>query len=331
MNERKLASVRKIDNITTIENADAIMCAHIGGWKVVVKKGDFNIGDLVVYFEIDSWIPHELAPFLSKGKDPREFNGVKGERLRTIKLRGQLSQGLLLPLQSEEREGTDLTDALNIQKWEMPMSAQLAGMAKGSFPSFIRKTDQERIQNLSNEFQEWKYKGLAFEVTEKCEGSSMTVYLNNGEFGVCSRNLDLKETEGNTFWQVAREVDLETKLRDFGVNLALQGELIGPGIQGNIYNLAKPEFRLFDIFNIDTQEYATMSDRSRIASALRVKEAPFIEVVCLFGFIDIDHMLCYAEDKSKLYDTEREGIVLKCLEDPSISFKAISNTYLMGE
>ena len=353
MTERKLASVRKIDNITPIENADAIMCAHIGGWKVVVKKGDFNIGDLAVYFEIDSFLPTELASFLSKGKEPREFNGVKGERLRTIKLRGQLSQGLLLPLQIEEREnhslrvsfngveitainadeceGTDLTEILNIQKWERPMNAQLAGMAKGNFPSFVIKTDQERIQNLSKEFQEWKYSGLTFEVTEKCEGSSMTVYLNNGEFGVCSRNLDLKETEGNAFWQVARELDLENKLRDLGVNFALQGELIGPAIQGNIYKLTKPEFRLFDIFNIDTQEYASMPDRARIASALRLKEAPFIGVISLSDFVDIDQVLCYAEGKSELYDTEREGVVFKCIEDPSISFKAISNTYLMGE
>ena len=96
---RRLATVRKIDEINPIENADAIEVATVGGWKIVVKKGEFQVGQLAVYFEIDSWIPHELAPFLSKGQEPREYEGVKGERLRTIKLRGQISQGLLLPLE----------------------------------------------------------------------------------------------------------------------------------------------------------------------------------------------------------------------------------------
>lgn len=95
---RKLASIRRIGDIQPIEGADSIVVATIDGWKVVVKKDEFKVGDLAVYLEIDSWVPHELAPFLSKGSVPREYNGVKGERLRTIKLRGQVSQGLLLPL-----------------------------------------------------------------------------------------------------------------------------------------------------------------------------------------------------------------------------------------
>ena len=95
--QRKLASIREITEIRPIPDADAIECAIVGGgWPVVVKRGDFSPGDLAVYFEIDSWIPHKLAPFLSKGKKPREYNGVKGERLRSVRLRGALSQGLLL-------------------------------------------------------------------------------------------------------------------------------------------------------------------------------------------------------------------------------------------
>lgn len=95
---RKLASIRRISEVRPIANADAIECAVVDGWTVVIKRGELQPGDLAVYFEIDSFIPYELAPFLSKGREPREFNGVKGERLRTVKLRGQLSQGLLLPL-----------------------------------------------------------------------------------------------------------------------------------------------------------------------------------------------------------------------------------------
>jgi RNA ligase (TIGR02306 family) len=96
---RKLASVQEITYIKPIPDADAIECAIVnGGWPVVVKKGEYNVGDLAIYLEIDSWVPYELAPFLSKGKEPREYNGVKGERLKTVKLCGALSQGLLLKL-----------------------------------------------------------------------------------------------------------------------------------------------------------------------------------------------------------------------------------------
>ena len=102
---RKLATIRRIDAIRPIPDADAIECAVIGGWSVVIKKGEYRAGDLAVYCEIDSWIPHELAPFLSKGQEPREFEGIRGERLRTVKLRGTTSQGLLLPLSVLEKVG----------------------------------------------------------------------------------------------------------------------------------------------------------------------------------------------------------------------------------
>ena len=153
---RKMATIRKIDAIGPIEGADAIEVATVGGWKVVIKKGEFSVGDLAVYCEIDSWIPTEIAPFLSKGKEPREFEGVKGERLRTVKLRGQLSQGLLLPYnilpfdsQGVMVEGNDVSELMNIQKWEMAVPAQLAGQVRGNYPSVIPKTDQERSKTLS--------------------------------------------------------------------------------------------------------------------------------------------------------------------------------------
>jgi RNA ligase (TIGR02306 family) len=162
---RKMATVRRIDDIRPIPNADAIECAVVGGWTVVVKKGEYSTGDVVVYCEIDSWIPTELASFLSKGKDPKEYEGIKGERLRTVKLRGQLSQGLLLPLSILTNYGADLEAGddvndhlaahLQIKKYEAPIPAELAAEVKGMFPGFIPKTDQERIQNLSSELATW--------------------------------------------------------------------------------------------------------------------------------------------------------------------------------
>jgi RNA ligase (TIGR02306 family) len=227
---RKMATVRRVDAVNPIPDADAIEVATVGGWRVVIKKGEFVSGDLAVYCEIDSWIPNDLAPFLSKGSEPRVYNGVAGERLRTVKLRGQVSQGLLLPHDivwdknmfdfNRFDAGDDVSELLNIQKWEAPIPAQLAGEVRGMFPGFIPKTDQERIQNLTAEFADWTERKLHWEVTEKLDGSSMTVYVFDDDEGVCSRNLNLRETEGNSLWTVARRNDLIGKIRSTGQNLA---------------------------------------------------------------------------------------------------------------
>ena len=326
---RKMATVRVIDSILPIPDADLIECAVIGGWKVVTKKGEYMPGDLAIYCEIDSWIPHELAPFLSKG-EPKEYNGVKGERLRTVRLRKQLSQGLLLPyslLGMIGSEGDDVSEFFNIQKWEAPVSPQLAGQVKGTFPSQIPKTDQERVQNLKRELE--NYDSVLFEVTEKMEGSSMTCYLIDGEFGVCSRNMDLKRDENNTFWKAAIEEYIEQKLRAYGVdNIALQGELIGPGIQGNIYNLISHLFKVFDVYDIQEGYYLLPEDRKAFVDAIGLKHVPVLGTHLLVD-PDIDSILLAAEGKSLLNPSqEREGVVYKSMNS-QFSFKAISNKYLL--
>lgn len=342
---RKLASIRKIDGIRTIEGADAIEAAVIGGWVVVVKKGEFKVGDLAVYLEIDSWVPTELAPFLSKGTAPREFNGVKGERLRTVKLRGQVSQGLLLPMNvipqahgvtyyppDAYQEGTDVSTELNVQKWEAPISVQLAGQVRGTFPGFISKTDQERIQNLTRELDQWHGNdAFTWEATEKLDGSSMTVYVRDEDEGVCSRNLDLKLDENNSFWKVAIRESLIEKIRSTKRNLALQGELIGEGIQGNRYNVRGQEFHLFDIYDIDQGDYVSPQERRKLCSDLGITHVPLIAV----GMVIQEHtggLLAMAEGKSMLnVKAEREGLVFKCNSFGGPSFKAISNKFLLGE
>lgn len=325
---RKMATVRRIDAINPIPDADSIECAVIGGWKVVTKKGEYQAGDLAVYCEIDSWIPNELAPFLSKG-EPKEYNGIKGERLRTVRLRKQLSQGLLLPYSILGRIGAedeDVSEELNIQKWEAPVNPQLAGQVKGNFPSRIPKTDQERVQNLSKELEQ--YAGQVFEVTEKLEGSSMTCYMIENEFGVCSRNMDLKRDENNTFWRVAIEQSIENKMRTLASdNYAIQGELIGPGIQGNIYNLNKHTFRVFDIYDIDAGEYVFPETRHQIVEALGLTHVPLIGFLAIQA--NMDYLLETAEGMSLLNDKqEREGLVYKAAQG-QFSFKAISNKYLL--
>ena len=344
---RKMATIRKIDSIRPIPGADAIECAIVGGWTCVVKRGEYTVGDLAVYLEIDSWVPTELAPFLSKGKEPRVFDGIKGERLRTVKLRGQLSQGLLLSLgvlpanddfNGAWTEGEDVSELLGIVKWEMPMNAQLAGMAKGNFPSAIPKTDQERVQNLKSEIAQAAEDCLQFEVTEKLEGSSMTVYMIDGVFGVCSRNLDLKETEDNTFWQVARRDGIEAKMRAvptrflrLGDEFAIQGELIGPGIQGNIYKLSKPEFWVFDVYNISGGYYMSPAPRREFIKVMGLLHVPVMSTYEDLGVGTMEELLTWAEGPSALtLSQEREGIVFKQVNG-GMTFKAISNKYLLGE
>lgn len=342
---RKMATIRRIDELNPIEGADKIEVATVGGWKVVCQKGLYEVGDLAVYCEIDSFIPTTVAPFLTKdGHYPKTYEGVEGERLRTVKLRGQISQGLLLPLApffavggshvNSENFGTeiiedqDVSELLGIVKYEPPMSAQLQGVAKGNFPIQIPKTDQERCQNLKKEIAAAASAGKVFEITEKLDGSSMTVYMIDGVFGVCSRNLDLKESEGNSFWKVARELNLENKMRILGDNIAIQGELIGEGIQKNPYGIKGQKFYVFDMYDIKLGEYLKPEDCRINAEQLELDHCPVINAVATTPE-SIDELLSMAEGKSLLNNkTEREGLVFKA-RDGSFSFKAISNKFLL--
>ena len=333
--ERKLASIRRISDIQPIEGADMIELAIVDGWKVVVaKEVGHKVNDLVVYCEIDSFLPiKEEFEFLRKSSY-KKMGDQEGFRLKTIRLRGQVSQGLILPMSvfalypSNPIEGEDVTEKLGIVKYEPPIPAELAGKVKGLFPSFIRKTDEERIQNLASEYEEMKKH--TYYVTEKLDGSSATFYYNDGVFGVCSRNLELLETEGNTFWRVARELDLENKLREGGMNLSIQGELIGEGIQGNPYKIKGQTVRFFNLFDIDLQEYHSLGVFKHTMRELGLTTVPILNMSFKLPET-IDELLLMADSKSELNPNfDREGIVIRSL-DRKISFKVISNKFLLNE
>ena len=361
---RKLASVRRIAALDPIPGADAIEVATVDGWKVVVKKGEYEVGDLAVYYEIDSFLPERPEYEFLRKSSFKTQNGVGGFRLRTIKLRKQVSQGLLTPLrQAAEPDsawipyppeadvegemrvflGDDVTDQLGVVKWDPPVPAQLAGTVKGNFPTRLRKTDEERVQNLRYaDLLDWQQQGGDFYLTEKLDGSSMTCYLLDGEFGVCSRNLDLKETEGNTFWQVARSMDLEGKMREIasrmtggdenGWNFAIQGELIGPGIQGNRYALPEATFRLFNAIDVDGEmprlPWRFLRDLSGVIPSL-----PMVPVLDKHFWLPptVDDLIAMADGPSVLNaQTKREGFVVRS-HDGELSFKVISNAFLLKE
>ena len=205
--ERALATIRKCSEIVPIDGADKIELAKVDGWQCVVEKNAFKPGDLGVYIEIDSFLPIEARWEFLRKSSFRKMGEQEGFRIKTMKMMGQLAQGLFKPLKdfpeiSETAIGTNVTKVLNIVIYDPPIPASLSGMTKGLYPSFITKTDQERIQNNKQYFD--IYKDMLWEVSIKLDGTSTTFYFNEGQFGVCSRNLELKEEDTNTYCEIAR-------------------------------------------------------------------------------------------------------------------------------
>lgn len=341
---RKLVSIRKVIDILPIEGADLIELAVIDGWNCVVKKGEFNVGDLGVYFEIESNIPiSEDGPFKFLMKDARpDQEGVLRARIKSRRLRGQISQGLLVPITA--LNGFDLSSVFGVEKYEPTLPACLGGLASGKFPQYITKTDQERIQNLPHVFVKSAENKLTYEETVKLNGSSMTVfyqtkYLNNEE-GVCSRNLQLKlDQEGNTFIDIAKKYDIIGKLKAYhektGRSLAVQGELIGEGIQKNYEKIKGQDFYVFDIFDIDNGCYLLPNERRALTAELGLKHVPVLnESADINRFSSIADVLAYAEGPGmNPAQKVREGVVFKSNElvnGNTFTFKAISNKYLLG-
>ena len=333
--DRKLASVVKIADIQPIPGADAIMVAKVKGWNVVVKVNEYKVGDLAVYYGIDSFLPiRPQFEFLRKSSFKR-MGSSEGFRLKTIRLRGQISQGLLTPIPDgilDPKEGDDLTEALDIVKYEPPIPAQLAGKIKGTFPSFIPKTDEIRIQNFESEVG-FSPVGERAYVTEKLDGTSFTCYFNNGVFGVCGRNWELSETSDNSLWRMANVLQLKEKMTKHGKNIALQGELVGAGINGNLYGLSDHKLYFFTGYDIDKGRRMFFDELEWVLFGLQLQMVPLLEK---YGFVIpnesniVDYMLKYAEGKSVLnMEVDREGVVVRGLER-EFSFKAISNTYLLG-
>jgi RNA ligase (TIGR02306 family) len=343
---RQLVTVRTINKILPIENADAVALAQVDGWQVVVKKNEFQVGDQALYFEIDSFIPlsDERFGFLTRGE--RMYNGNRGIRIKTIKLRGELSQGLLIPLDNfpDVKEGLkqgleDFSDMLNVVKYEIDESGSLGGKPRGNFPSFIPKTDEKRVQNIVSAIS--NRQGESFEITMKMDGCSMTVYRKKQDddtfhFGVCSRNNEMKEAEegieeSNAYWMVARRERLEEALALFNGNWAMSGEMLGPKIQKNRENFKTYQFFVFNIFDIDAGHYVSPKIRHEMIKVMNdagfdIKHVPVISTNHILKET-VTELLEMAIGPS-LNHPIREGLVFKS-NDTLFSFKAISNKFLL--
>lgn len=194
------------------------------------------------------------------------------------------------------------------------------------------------VHNCQNVFKLLaEYANEEYYESEKLEGQSFTAYLNNDVYGVCSRNLELKLDVENAWTFVSKKYEIEDKLRKFGKNIALQGEQIGPGIQENIYQLTEIKLRLFNIFDIDKQEYYSYDEFIETVKQLGLETVPILNDNFKLSDYDLNSLLNHAEGKSVLFDTEREGIVIRAKKETHVrslgrlSFKAISNRYLLNE
>lgn len=330
--QRKLASLVYITDIQPIEGADNIELALVKGWQVVVRKNQFQIDDEAVYFEIDSMLPIcEDYEFLRKSSYKKMSDGSEGFRLKTIKLRGQYSQGLLDNYNPKKHgvfeEGRDLTETLGVFKYEPPIPAERAGKVAGNFPTgIVPKTDETRIQNLVSEYE--NLQNRTYYVTEKLDGTSVTYFFKDGKFGVCSRNWELLEEEGNTLWKVARELKIEEILAALPSNFAIQGELIGEGIQKNSYKMRGQTIRFFNAYNIDTKKRLNPKEFEKFFSQVGLQTVPIVGTVP--GLPSISDLITYADGQSILNPaTQREGIVYRDVTNGDISFKVISNKWLL--
>jgi RNA ligase (TIGR02306 family) len=333
LNMRKLASIQKIKEIRPIEGADSIEGATVLGWQLVVKKGEFQVGDYCVYCEIDSVLPEKPEfEFLR----PRKF------RIKTVKLRGQVSQGIAFPIsiipnheQVELQEGLDVTELVGVTKYEPPLSLDMKGKVKGGFPGFIPKTDETRIQSVPDVLTRPENQSKQYYVSEKVDGTSATYYIKDGEFGVCSRNLELLDVENNPHWMVAHQYGIEAKLRDSGRNVAIQGEVIGPKIQGNKYKLSELKFMIFNVFDIDKNFYLGYTDFVDFVANIGLESVPILQDDYSLGQ-NVVELVAMSEGQSVVNPkTQREGIVIRPIAeatDPELgrlSFKTVNPKFLL--
>lgn len=328
--ERTLVTVQKILDLQPIPGADAIEVAQVLGWKCVVKRGEFSVGDICAYFEVDSLLPvSPWTDFLRKG-DPRPF------RLRTVTLRKQRSQGLALPFGKlpvlpttvKFEIGEDITEALGVTKWEMQVPAELAGICKGNFPSFIPKTDEPRLQSNPGVIKE--IQGIRMRGTLKMDGTSMTMFRTD-RFGVCSRNMELCESDSNAYWKMANELNLQRFTGDW----AIQGELCGPSIQGNRIGLTKPTFYAFSLYDIEEGRFLNHDRMAEFCAVAGINVVPTV----FDGIVDptwgVEEFLDFANKQVYQNGLPAEGVVWRPVYEAHsealngrLSFKTISNVFI---
>jgi len=311
MNEIKknVATVRRISNIRKHPNADTLSLGTVLGWQVVFnhEQNSYQEGELLVYFEIDSVVPE---------KPEFEFLRNKHFRVRPIRLRGEASNGLCMPLhilpekEGGYQEGDDVTDFVGAFHYEKPLPAALAGQVLGRLPGFIIKTDEDNLRSYPEALDELR--GREYYITRKDDGSSGTFYFVDGHFGVCSRNLELKEDDKNTFWKMAHQYELEKQIRDYylGQKIAVQGEVVGPGVNGNALGLTQHELHIFSIQFIEERSYGTFVQVRDFCNTVGLPMVTLIEMGDKFLY-DLPALIKLTNAQRYPNGKPAEGIVIR--------------------
>lgn len=332
---RSLVTIQKVKMISAIPDSDFLELAHVMGWQCVVKKGEFHPGDLGVYFEVDSFLPEEPRyEFLRNSSYRDNVDNGKGFRIRTVKMRGQLSQGLLLPLstfpelESADSEGCDITEKLGVRKWYIPETSTPGGTIIGERPNGIPASDEIRIQSALELIDQLT--GKPYYITTKMDGTSGIVYYIDGKIGCCSRNMEIKDEETALYWAPVYKYGLKEKLAKYGKNIVLTGEICGPGIQRNKLRLSGLEWYVFDAKDWDSGSYLPYDEMLKLCGELGVPVVPLEERGEKFSYT-LETLLEKAKGKYPS-GLDKEGIVARYLDHPkAISFKVLNNDALLKE
>ena len=331
------ATIQKIIDVKPVDNSDFLDVVIVLGWAVVTKRGDFKAGDYCVYIALDSIVPQ---------KPEFEFLRKDNFRIRTKKLRGQLSQGIIFPLDilntdairilqnDMNKEGCDVSEALGVIHYEKPIPVEMKGLIRGNFPPYVPKTDENRIQNYPGVVDELK--GIKVYSTCKMDGTSWTCVYHNGNFQVCTRNMSLKleGNDDNIYVRMAKKYDLQNKLEKYGKNIAIQAELCGPGIQKNHIELKEHQLYVFNVYFIDERRYGNVKDIIEICVDFEIPMVPVLNIWELKeGMVELLEM---AEGYYEGTKNFREGIVIRPVEEMysnvmkgRMSFKCLNNKYLV--
>ena len=335
---RKLATIRQVSAFLPIPEADRIQIALVEGWRCVCKKEEFQVDEWVVYCEIDSFLPIRPEFEHLRKTSYKKVGDKEGFRLKTVKMRGQISQGLLLPLSvldgkvNDENHtwniGDDVTEILGITKWE---DEQLSGHAMGPFPEGVPKTEAERIQNQTKEYQ--NLRTLTFHVTEKLDGSSCTMFWDGKRAGICSRNLEQlagSDSPQRKWWD--KHPEISQKLEALGKNYAVQGELVGHKIARNTYKFNDMRLFVFSVFDRDEMAYLDPQGVQSVADALGLDTVPLVDNATQLPET-MEEAIAMGDGKSLLNPkVDREGLVwVHGTAIDRVSIKSISNKYLVKE
>lgn len=342
---RKLASIQRIWSIEPIEGADRIELAHVLGWQCVVNKGQFQPMDLAVYFEVDSFLPcvPEFEFLRSSSYRKTDIMG-EGFRLRTMKFRGQISQGLLLPVSefpvipADAELGTDVTELFGVRKWEIEERITTGGTMIGTLPYDIPHTDETRVQAEPGLIRE--FAGLEYYISTKMDGSSHSVSIDENGFHVTGHNYEYKDDGNSPFYELVKSLGLQRKMEAFaaenGLNVfTIQGELCAPGIQKNRLKLTKPAWYVFTIR--ENGKRVGLKRMLAICEELQLESVPIEEIdtdlPAKYGTVEA---LLERADGNYPKGGKKEGIVIRPTEpvyseliSASLSMKVVSNKYLL--